>query len=473
MLFSSISFIYVFLPILTVFYFVANQVDKKIIRKNESAMRQGHLFSNTVLLSASLLFYFLGEPVFFWVLLAEGMTGYVTGVYYYKGNRKTKGMLWFSCFLCVGMLVCFKYIPKSILPDWLKLTLPLGISFYTFQIISYMIDVYHERVPAEKNPFWFLLYVSFFPQLVAGPIVRYEEVANSIRKREHGFEQFGYGCKRLVWGLSKKVLLANAFGEFCTIFRQSDEKTVLFYWLYGIAFSMQIYFDFAGYSDMAIGLGAIFGFRFPENFRYPFAADSITDFWRRWHMTLGQWFRDYVYIPLGGNRVATGRFLFNLFVVWGLTGWWHGAELNFPLWGLYFAFLLMLEKLFFKKWLEKHCVTAHFYVILLVVISFVIFNGNGLNGTLSDLSAMFGLQGLPITGAVTAYYFKSFFVLFLVGIFFSIPRPECLLKGKIGKWLSTSALAAFGEIIVLILCLFLVTGYLIDGSFNPFLYFRF
>ena len=278
-------------------------------------------------------------------------------------------------------------------------------------------------------------------------------------------DKVALGVRRFVLGLSKKVLIANVMGELCEIFRQSDEKSVLFYWMYAIAFSLQIYFDFSGYSDMAIGLGKLFGFDFMENFNYPYISKSVTEFWRRWHMSLGTWFRDYVYIPLGGSRVKPGRHIFNILIVWMLTGFWHGASWNFVLWGLFFAVLLVVEKLFLLKYLEKVKVLNHLYVLFAAIISFVIFNGTSMGQIASDIGSMFGMGSIPLVTAETIYYLKSYALIFVLAIVGATPLPKVVVsKMKAAQYL---------EPLALFVLLVMVTAYLVDGSFNPFLYFRF
>ena len=347
----------------------------------------------------------------------------------------------------------------------LRLVLPIGISFYTFQCISYTVDVYRGDAAAQKNLISFGCYVSLFPQLIAGPIVRYTDVARELEGRSHSMEAFTLGLRRFLFGLGKKVLLANQFGALTTLYRDSKAQSVLYCWLYALAFVLQIYFDFSGYSDMAIGLGQIFGFRFPENFNYPYLSRSITEFWRRWHMTLGGWFRDYVYIPMGGNRVSKPRWFLNILVVWMLTGLWHGASWNFVLWGLVFAVFLLLEK-GIPGLVKLPKGLSNAYVMLVVVLSFVLFNAESISQAGQDLAGMFGRAGLPLVTAESLYQLKSFAVLFLLGILGATPWPKKWGEAMAQKapWLDAAAMLA-----LLLVC----TAYLVDGSFNPFLYFRF
>ena len=354
----------------------------------------------------------------------------------------------------------------------LQIALPVGISFYTFQILSYTVDVYRGDVGAQKNPIHLAAYITLFPQLIAGPIVRYSDIVKQLENRTHSVEKTAQGIRRFIIGLGKKILIADAFASFCSAFLEADEKSILFFWLYAVAFSLQIYFDFSGYSDMAIGLGKLFGFDFLENFNYPFISGSITEFWRRWHISLGTWFRDYVYIPLGGNRVSKWRGLFNIFVVWMLTGFWHGASWNFIFWGLFFAFFLLIEKIWLLPYLKKAKVWNHIYVVSLVLLSFVLFASEDMNTLLFHLKGMFGLSDMPLSSAQTIYYLRSYAVIFIIAIFGSTPLLKqgllALQKQRIGERILNVM-----EPIALVCLLLIMTGYLVDGSFSPFLYFRF
>ena len=354
----------------------------------------------------------------------------------------------------------------------LKIALPIGISFYTFQILSYTVDVYRGAVFAQKNFIDLAAYVALFPQLIAGPIVRYADVAAQLKERRHTPEKTALGMRRFLLGLGKKVLIANLLGELCSIFRESNDKSVLFFWLYAAAYALHVYFDFSGYSDMAIGLGKIFGFDFRENFNYPFVSKSITEFWRRWHMSLGSWFRDYVYIPLGGNRVSAPRHLLNILVVWMLTGFWHGAAWNFVIWGLYFAGLLILEKIWLLKSLEGKPVIGHLYVTAAVAVSFVIFDASDLQQAFSYLKAMFGGSGYPLLSSEFLYYFRSYFVVFVIALFGATPLPA-KLRSRIRQTAAGEHVLTIAEPLALIALLLICTAFLVDGSYNPFLYFRF
>ena len=459
MLFSGLTFLYGFLPAVLALYFLAPE-----------------RFKNGVLLLASLFFYAWGEPRLVLLMVAAIVVFYLCGLAIGAAKSRRRKRLWMAAAVTVGVgaLAVFKYADFFIgsfnavtglgLP-LLHLALPIGISFYTFQCISYVVDVYRGDAAPQRNLITFGCYVSLFPQLIAGPIVRYAQVARELEGRAHTAQDFTLGLRRFLFGLGKKVLLANQLGELTALYRASDEKSVLFCWLYAAAFTLQIYFDFSGYSDMAIGLGRIFGFRFPENFDYPYLSRSVTEFWRRWHMTLGGWFRDYVYIPLGGSRVGRWRWLRNILIVWMLTGLWHGASWNFVLWGLVFAALLILEKLA-PGLARLPALPARLYVMGAVTLSFVLFNAEGLGQAGQDLAGLFGLAGLPGVTAQSLYQLRSFAVLLLAGILGATPWPkrwgEALLRRR--PWLQTLAMIA-----MLLLC----TACLVDGSFNPFLYFRF
>lgn len=466
MLFSSIPFLYFFLPATIILYALA---PKKL--------------KNFVLLAVSLFFYFWGEKKLVLLFALSIFVTWVFGLLIEKVQSKSlKKLLLAICTLfCLGLLGYFKYTDffieninalfKSEIPLF-NIALPIGISFYTFQILSYVIDVYRKNVPAQKNLVNYAAYVSLFPQLIAGPIVRYSDIALQLENRTHSLEKTAQGIKRFVIGLSKKVLIANILGEVCTSFRASSEPTVLFYWLYAIAFMLQIFFDFSGYSDMAIGLGKIFGFEFTENFNYPYISSSITEFWRRWHISLGSWFRDYVYIPLGGNRKGIARQLFNIAVVWMLTGLWHGAEWNFVLWGVFYAVLLTIEKIGFKKFIDKHRIIGHIYVLAAVLFGFVLFNASSLSQTVSDIAGLFSFGRLPLYSVESVYYLRSYGLVFILGIIGSTPLAKNIYEKAIKNNAAQKLIFVLEPLIIAGL-LVLVTAYLVDGSFNPFLYFRF
>ena len=467
MLFSSIPFLFYFLPCVLILYLIAPKCLK-----------------NTVLLLSSLVFYAWGEPRYvIWMLLAITL-GYIFGLLierFKEKKRISKLFMILSVVSSLAMLGYFKYVDffignfnaiTGLSVPLLKIALPIGISFYTFQILSYTVDVYRGDVAAQKNPIDLAAYVALFPQLIAGPIVRYSDVAEQLKSRTHSFEKTALGARRFMIGLGKKILIANILGELCDTFRASDDKSVLFFWLYAVAYSLHIYFDFSGYSDMAIGLGKIFGFDFLENFNYPYISASITEFWRRWHMSLGSWFRDYVYIPLGGNRVSRLRHLFNIFVVWMLTGFWHGAAWNFIVWGLFFAVLLMVEKLWLLKYLKKSRVLSHIYVVVLIIISFVIFDASSMGQAFSYIGSMFGAGGYPLVSTEFLYYLRSYGVVLILGIIGATPLPQKLWN-RIAATNIGSNIMTFAEPIALSALLLCCSAYLVDGSYNPFLYFRF
>ena len=448
MLFSSIPFLYYFLPCVLILY--------HMVPKN---------FRNKALLLVSLVFYAWGEPKYVFLMMGMVIFNYVAGrlIGTYGQSKKGKIVLWCALMVSVGVLVFYKFSDVA----W-----PIGISFYTFQLISYIVDVYRGTAPAQKNLINLGAYVTMFPQLIAGPIVRYVDIEKQLADRNHSYEMTLAGIQRFLAGLGKKILISNALGELCEIFKASDEKSIVFFWVYAVSYTLQIYFDFSGYSDMAIGLGKIFGFEFLENFDYPYISKSITEFWRRWHMSLGSWFRDYVYIPLGGNRVGKMRWYFNIFVVWALTGLWHGAAPNFVLWGLMFAVLLVIEKHWLLEHLNKAKVWNHLYVLFIVIISFVIFNASSLREAVQYIGGMFGFGNVAFMSAECAYYLRSYGVLLLIAAIGSTP------------WIKQAAISFtktdFGKkiwpvirIVWLVALLVICTAYLIDSSFNPFLYFRF
>ncbi len=463
MVFSSITFLFYFLPItLAIYYIVPNKL------------------KNIVLLIASFIFYFFGEPTYILLMVFSIISTYIFGLLIdkYKNTKYKKFFLILSIIVSLGLLIYFKYADFIIQNinlwlsnkiDLIHVILPIGISFYTFQMISYIVDVYRGEAKVQKNILKLATYVSLFPQLIAGPIVRYTTIQEQLEKREYTIKNFSLGVRRFVIGLGKKVMIANVLGELITIFLASNEKSVLFYWLYAIAAMLQIYFDFSGYSDMAIGLGKMFGFEFLENFNYPYIATSITDFWRRWHISLSTWFRDYVYIPLGGNRVSKLKWIRNIMIVWFLTGLWHGAAWNFIIWGLYFGILLILEKTFLQKYLQKlpKPITI-LYTSIIVMISFIIFNGNGIAQILENVGGLIGIGNIPLLSSESIYYAKSYFIIIIIGIIGVTPFMKNLFnKEKMKK------VQKVLEPIFLLLILVICTSYIIDGSFNPFLYFRF
>ena len=457
MVFSSTLFLFYFLPIFLLLYYIVP-----------------FKFKNFILLIFSLLFYSWGEPTYIVLMIFSSIVDYSIGLIIdkYRYSYISKIGLISSIFINIGLLSFFKYYDFLILNinnifnsniELLNLPLPIGISFYTFQTMSYSIDVYRNEVPAQRNFLSFATYVTLFPQLIAGPIVRYETVHKELNSRSINIDMLYDGITRFVIGLCKKIIIANNVGFIWTQIKSlpSNEISALTAWLGIICFSLQIYFDFSGYSDMAIGLGKMLGFNFLENFDYPYISKSITEFWRRWHISLGYWFRDYVYIPLGGNRKGKSRWVLNIFIVWFLTGLWHGASYNFIAWGLYFGILLMFEKLFLSKILEKMPnIFRHLYVILIVIISWIIFE-------LSSLSSIYNYIGLMFNNNVFMdeiflYYFIPNIILLCMAILSCTP----IIKKILYRY-------EYLKILFIIIGLILCTSFLIDASFNPFLYFRF
>ena len=467
MVFSSISFLYYFLPCVLILYFIVPQK-----------------FKNFILLISSLFFYFYGEPIYILIMLFNILATYIYGILIDKSKNKKRKKI----FLILGiitnlsLLIFFKYIDFAIENingilnteiKLLKLALPIGISFYTFQTISYLIDLYKGNVKVQKSLLKLALYISLFPQLIAGPIVRYVDIEKQLEERKTTFAIFSLGVKRFVLGLSKKVLLANNLAQLSQIFLQTDEKSIIFYWIYAISTALYIYLDFSAYSDMAIGLGKIFGFDFLENFNYPYISKSITEFWRRWHISLGTWFRDYVYIPLGGNKVKKIKLYRNILIVWLLTGLWHGASWNFVIWGIYFGIILIIEKKFLLTKLEKiPSFISRIYVLFLVMISFIIFNADNIGQALQKIGGLIGITENTIITDTTIYYLKSYILIILISIIVSTPIiKNAIIKAKENKCIEK--IVNILEPLVIGLLLIICTGYLVDNSFNPFLYFRF
>ncbi len=482
MLFSSISFLYYFFAAVLLLYFIV-PFKFKLFKKKTGEWVYFEA-KNFVLFIASFFFYFYGEPIYTVLMIATTVSSYIHGLLIdrFRNTFWSKFFLWTSVITSVGVLGFFKYSDFFISNingllnsniGLLKLALPIGISFYTFQTLSYTIDVYRGDAKVQKNFVRLATYVALFPQLIAGPIVRYTTVEEDLTERKHTFEGFASGATRFVLGLSKKVLIADTLGGLANSLRASDEQSVAMYWILAVALSLQLYFDFSGYSDMAIGLGRILGFRFLENFNYPFISKSIAEFWRRWHMSLGSWFRDYVYIPLGGNRVPILRWMFNTLVVWFLTGFWHGADWTFIFWGLYFAIFLVLEKFFLNKFFAKiPRVFSHIYVTITILISFVLFSGNGISGAISDIGSMFGAGGLPLWSNETGYYLSGYAFVLVAAIIGATPLVKtAVLKLKENK--KCELVINVIEPIFIVVMLLIVTSYFVDGSFSPFLYFRF
>lgn len=467
MLFSSITFLFYFLPLVIAVYFI---VPKKYVT-----------LRNVVLLLASLIFYSWGEPVYVFLMIYSACFNWFMAREIHrkqKAGKTGKLDMVFTIFIDLMILSFFKYFGfamdniNSIFGlniHYTALALPIGISFYTFQAMSYIFDVYRGRTRAQRSLFRFTLYLSFFPQLIAGPIVKYRDISKQLTSRETSIGAVGDGASRFVIGLGKKVLLANNLGALHAAVLALPESgiSVLSYWIGIFAFTMQIYFDFSGYSDMAIGLGRMFGFRFNENFRHPYVSASITEFWRRWHISLSTWFREYLYYPLGGNRVTVPRHIFNLIVVWALTGLWHGASWTFVVWGLYYCFLLILEKYVFKDALEKASgALRHIYTMLAVGIGWVFFMSDSIGEALTYLKTCFFAGGYPLLNTSTVFFLRTSLVLMAVSAVCSTELPglefDRLQKKFPAAWF-----------LILISILILSTAYLLYSSYNPFLYFRF
>ena len=466
MVFSSTIFIFLFLPLVLLCYFLA---PKKL--------------KNYILLLFSLVFYIFGGPKFLVVLLLVVLIDYIGAILINK-TKKKKLFLILTLILNIATLVYFKYTGfflenlnnffgfEITIPD---IVLPIGISFYTFQAMSYVIDVYRNKVALQKNYFILLLYVSLFPQLVAGPIVRYETIEKELKTRKTTFQDVEYGIRRFILGLAKKVIIANQMGALAdTIFTSSDISTPVA-WLGAIAYMFQIYFDFSAYSDMAIGLGRIFGFKFLENFNFPYISKSITEFWRRWHISLSTWFRDYIYIPLGGNRKGIRRQIINLFIVWLLTGFWHGAEWNFIIWGLYYFVFLMLEKFVFNKVLAKTLnVIRHIYTLFIILIGWVIFRCDSLTSLKEMFVSMFTLKITEFSLNELLIYLETYAIYFVLAIIFSMPvyykivdKINSLKEGKLKLALN---IFHYGSLIIVFIITIMFLAY---SSYNPFIYFRF
>ena len=463
MLFTSISFLYYFLPTIIILYFIT---PKK--------------YRNYILLIFSIIFYMYGEPKYVILMLVEILVAYFGALLIDK--YKSKEIFLITIIIHIGLLCVFKYTDlfigtiNSIFKtniSFLNIALPIGISFYTFQILSYVIDVYRGKVKVQKNILKLATYVSLFPQLIAGPIVRYETICDELDNRDETIEKFSLGVRRFIIGLAKKVLIANMLGELCTKFSLVDERSVLFYWIFAISYMLQVYFDFSAYSDMAIGLGKMFGFTFLENFNYPFISKSITEFWRRWHISLSSWFKDYVYIPLGGSRKGTLKLVRNILIVWFLTGIWHGAAYNFILWGLFIGIFLVIEKLWLSKYISKlPKFLRNIYVLFIIMISFIMFNAGSINEAFFNIKGLFGLNKEVFINNYTIYYLKSYLIVLIIAIFGATPLFKNIIE-KLKKSKCLNKIINILEPIFLVILLLLVTAYLIDSSYNPFLYFRF
>ena len=467
MVFSSLFFLYMFLPICLVMYFATKNIS----------------YRNFILTAFSLVFYAWGEPTWVFLLVFSASIDYLNGIIIdkYRNTFKAKLAVIGSLVTNLGLLGFFKYsgfIVENINTAFSlnlhvpEIALPIGISFYTFQTISYTIDCYWGKVETQKNFGKFLLYVSMFPQLVAGPIVRYSVIGQEISQRQTTAKDLSDGFSRLTVGLAKKVIIANNLSVIVEAFfgKNIENLSVVGTWYAVIIYAMQVYFDFSGYSDMAIGLGTIFGFTFPENFNYPYIAASITEFWRRWHMSLSSWFRDYVYIPLGGSRVKKPRALLNIATVWMLTGLWHGADWNFVMWGIMFAALLIAEKTLLLGFIKKHRAIGHIYTLFFVMLCFIMFDASGVKEGFETIAALFGANAADNTEAL--YYLRSYAVPLIIAAIGATPLPK-RIKARLEATRIGGAIMAIAEPVALAALLCLCTAYLIDGSFNPFLYFRF
>ena len=436
---------------------------------------------NLFLLIVNLIFYGWGEPVLILIMLVSIAVNFVCGILienHRHNERLKKVFLIISLVVSLGLLGAFKYLgfltdilrqlPVFAFLPKIKLALPIGISFYTFQTLSYTVDVYRREVPAQRSFVAFGTYVSFFPQLIAGPIVRYSDVAGQLVGREESVSKFASGIRRFSVGLAKKVLIANHMGLLWDTLRTTPDMGVAGAWVGIIAFSLQLYFDFAGYSDMAIGLGRMFGFEFIENFNYPYISKSITEFWRRWHISLGSWFRDYVYIPMGGNRCKIPRHIFNLFIVWGLTGLWHGANFNFVLWGLYYFVLLVLEKYVYGKALEKlPSFIKHIYALFFIILGWTLFYFEDFGALTLHLGMMFGQSGFSV-GKDALSIIISYIPLLTVSLLACVP-----VWRNIYSKIHTKKWSGLIETVLVFAVIIICTAALVNDSYNPFLYFRF
>lgn len=466
MVFSSTIFLCVYLPLVLLGYYICPKKGR-----------------NLFLLIASLVFYAWGEPKYVFLMIFSILVNYIFGRLMDKNRGRQKRMkllLVLSVVIDLGLLSVFKYTDFIITNvnaifgssfDLLKIALPIGISFYTFQAMSYTIDVYRDDVRVQKNLIDFGMYITMFPQLIAGPIVRYADVQDQLAERSVTTADFSEGVMRFVVGLGKKVLLANQMGAvWSEIYALGGDVSALMAWTGAIAYTFQIYFDFSGYSDMAIGLGRMFGFKFPENFRYPYQSVSITDFWRRWHITLSTWFKEYLYIPLGGNRCGLARQALNLLIVWSLTGFWHGAGWNFVMWGLYYFVILFIEKLFLLKALDKlPKLFRHVYALLLIVIGWVIFASDDVSVLLPYLGSMFGANGA--VGGMDVYTLFTKAVLLIICCVASTELPKRLFLSATGAMNEKAAFTIKSVMTIALLALSMIL--LIGDSYNPFLYFRF
>lgn len=466
MLFSSVTFVFYFLPAVLFLYYIMPKKGK-----------------NYILLIASIIFYSWGEPVYVILMIFSSVFNYFMaldmGVNFRREKQgKARATLIFTVIVNLFILCFFKYY--GFLMDtvnslfgtdihYTALALPIGISFYTFQALSYIFDVYRQNVKVQTNPFTFMLYLSLFPQLIAGPIVKYKDIDTQLDNRQVSLDKFGTGSFRFIFGLGKKIILANNLGSIYTAITALDDSeiSVFTYWIGIICYTLQIYFDFSGYSDMAIGLGRMFGFEFLENFNYPYISKTITEFWRRWHMSLSTWFKEYVYIPLGGNRVNMSRHILNLLIVWSLTGLWHGASWNFVIWGLYYGILLILEKYIYGRFLEKApALISHIYSLLAIMVGWIFFSSADLSSAFEYIKVLFFAGGVPAINTYTLYLLRTNIILLALSCIAATPVPMRQFNRLCSK-------SSFFALIIIIGLFVLCTAYLIFSSYNPFLYFRF
>lgn len=466
MVFSSSIFLFLFLPCVLFGYYVLFARSRKL--------------QNIFLLIFSLIFYAWGEPSFVLIMLISIIINWYFGIIIDKNrnnNFKARSIIIIMISFNLIIMFIFKYLMFTLntinsvfaaninVP---KIALPIGISFFTFQAISYVIDVYRQHGKVQKNPLNVGLYIAFFPQLIAGPIVRYETIADQIINRRESIEGFAYGIKRFIIGMGKKVIIANNLAMVAEkSFKMNGNLSVSMAWLGAVAYTFQILYDFSGYSDMAIGLGEMFGFKFLENFNYPYISKSISEFWRRWHISLGSWFRDYVYFPLGGSRVNTKtRLVFNLFVVWLLTGIWHGANWTFIVWGLMYFILIAIEKL---TKLDKNIGwIGHIYTLFFVILGWVIFNSNSITSAFAYIGVMFGKSSVGIIDGISRLYIHDYFIYFILGTIFAIP-----LFDSIKRKIKGTRVEMILEIIILGLIILISTLCIVGNSYNPFIYFNF
>lgn len=468
MVFSSLVFLFVFLPLIIFIYYISK--DK---------------YKNYLILTASLFFYAWGEPIYIVIMLLSIAVNFIFGKKVCKDNIRSNRKIWLvmSIVFNISMLGIFKYtgffieninrVFKNNITDP-GIALPLGISFFTFQAMSYVIDVYRDDARVQKNLLHLALYISLFPQLVAGPIVRYQTVADQIENRKHTMQKFENGVSRFIIGLAKKVLLSNSLGMLAdSVFNtQISELTVLSAWLGIIAYSLQIFFDFSGYSDMAIGLGNMFGFEFLENFNYPYISKSASEFWRRWHISLGSWFRDYIYIPLGGSKKGKLRNYINLFIVWFLTGFWHGASWTFIAWGLYFGVLIAIEKAFLGKILDRiYSPISHLYLVLVVMIGWIFFRANSFTYAFNYIKLLFGLDNNLLYNNLTIMYLNDYGYIIVLSVIFSVPIIP-IFKNKLHEFKETHVYYIIRSIVFMSMFGAIVIE-LVNSTYNPFLYFRF